>query len=112
MALVVAGYETKYPDPLVMDAGDKLKIVTRRDDEWPGWVFCESQSGKRGWVGENGVVIDGDAAVAQQSFVAREVTVMEGGIVRIERVESGWAGVDNMSKETGWVHLKKQAISR
>ena len=110
MALVVAGYETKYPDPLVMDAGDKLKIVTRRDDEWPGWVFCESQNGKRGWVPENGVVIDGDAAVAQQSYVAREVSVMEGEIVRIEKEESGWAWVTNMTNETGWVPLKNLKI--
>jgi hypothetical protein len=90
MALVVAGYETRYPDPLTMNVGDELKIVKSRDDEWPGWVFCESQTGKRGW--------------------AREVTVMEGEIVRIEKVESGWAWVTNMTDATGWVPLKNLKI--
>ncbi len=110
MALVVTGYETQYPDPLTMNAGDELKIVKRRDDEWPGWVFCESRSGKRGWVPENSIKIDGEGAVAQRSYVAREVSVMEGEIVRIENVESGWAWVTNMTNEIGWVPLKNLKI--
>ncbi len=91
MALVVAGYETQYPDPLTMSLGDDLKILKRNESEWPGWVFCESKTGKQGWVPERSIKIDGDNAVGQQSYVAREVTVMEGEIVRIENVESGWA---------------------
>jgi len=110
MALVVAVYETQYPDPLTMNVGDKLKIVKSRDDEWPGWVFCQSQDGKQGWVPENSIKIDGDAAVAQKTYVAREVTVMEGEIVRIENVESGWAWVTNMTDQTGWVPLKNLKI--
>ena len=110
MALVVAGYETQYPDPLTISAGDDLKILKTIDDEWPGWVFCEGKSGKRGWVPENGINIAGDAAVAQKGFVAREVSVMEGEIVRIENVESGWAWVTNMTNETGWVPLKNLKI--
>jgi len=110
MALVVTGYETQYPDPLAMEPGDQLKILKRRDDQWPGWVFCESQSGKQGWVPENRIKIDADNAVAQQSYVAREVSVMEGEIVRIEKLESGWAWVTNMTNETGWVPLKNLKI--
>lgn len=110
MALVVAAYETQYPDPLSMNAGDALKIVKQGDDEWPGWVFCESNSGKRGWVPERSIKIDGSIAVGQQSYVAREVTVMEGEIVRIESVESGWAWVTNMTDQTGWVPLKNLKI--
>jgi len=110
MALVVAGYEAQYPDPLTMNSGDALKIVKRRNEEWPGWVFCESQSGKRGWVPEKSIKIDGETAVAQQNYVAREVTVMEGEIVRIESVESGWAWVTNMTDATGWVPLKNLKI--
>jgi hypothetical protein len=110
MAIVASSYETQYPDPLAMSVGDELKIVKSRDDEWPGWVFCEGKSGKRGWVPENRIKIAGDAAVAQKNFVAREVTVMEGEIVRIESVESGWAWVTNMTNETGWVPLKNLKI--
>lgn len=110
MALVVAAYETQYPDPLSMNAGDALKIVKQGDDEWPGWVFCESRSGKRGWVPEKSIKIDGEGAVAQNSYLAREVTVMEGEIVRIENVESGWAWVTNMTDQTGGVPLKNLKI--
>jgi hypothetical protein len=110
MALVATGYETQYPDSLTMNTGDELKILKTRDEEWPGWLFCESRSGKRGWVPEKSLIIDGDGAVAQQNYMAREVTVMEGEIVRIESVESGWAWVTNMTNETGWVPLKNLKI--
>lgn len=110
MALVVASYETQFPDPLSMDAGDKLKVLQRTDSEWPGWVFCESSNGKKGWVPEKSLAIDADGAVGQESYVAREVSVMEGEIVRIEKVESGWAWVTNMTNETGWVPLKNLKI--
>lgn len=108
--MVVAEYVAQYPDPLTMNAGEGLTVVKRKDDEWPGWVFCESHTGKRGWVPENGIKIDGDAAVAQKNYVAREVSLMEGEIVRIESVESGWAWVTNMSDQTGWVPLKNLKI--
>jgi uncharacterized protein YgiM (DUF1202 family) len=110
MALVAVSYDKQYSDPLTMKTGDTLKIVKRKDDDWPGWVLCESQSGKQGWVPENSVKIDADNAVAQKSYEASEVSVMEGEIVRIERVESGWAWVTNMTNETGWVPLKNLKI--
>ncbi len=110
MALVVANYDIQYPDPLTMTTGDQLKILKSKDDEWPGWVFCETQIGKKGWVPENAIKINADSAVAQQNYEAREVSVMEGEIVRIEKVESGWAWVTNMTNETGWVPLKNLKI--
>jgi uncharacterized protein YgiM (DUF1202 family) len=110
MALVAVSYDTQYPDPLTMKIGDELRIVKRNDDEWPGWVFCETLNGKKGWVPENTIKIDADNAVAQQNYEAREVSVMEGEIVRIEKVESGWAWVTNMTNETGWVPLKNLKI--
>ena len=106
MALVVAAHETKYADPLTMNPGDELKILKRRDDEDPGRVLCENGSGKQGWVPENIIKIETDCAIAQQRYDASEVPVIEGEIVRIERVESGWAWVTNMTNETGWVPMK------
>ena len=109
MALVVASYEIQYPDPIAVEPGQSLKIV-KRDEEWPGWVFCEHPIGKQGWVPESSLKIDGDRATAQQSYVAREISVMEGEIVRIEKLESGWAWVTNMTNETGWLPLKNLKI--
>ncbi len=110
MALVVTGHETEFTDPLTMSTGDALKILQRKSEEWPGWVFCESKTGKKGWVPESIVAINAENAVAQQNYDAREVSVMEGEIVRIERTESGWAWVTNMTNEAGWVPLKKLKI--
>lgn len=110
MALVIVSYDTQYPDQLTMEVGDEMKIVKRKDDEWPGWVFCQNKNGKQGWIPENAIMIDGESAVAQQSYVARELSVMEGEIVRIEKVERGWAWVTNMTDETGWIPLRNLKI--
>jgi hypothetical protein len=110
MALVVVSYDSQYPDPITMNIGDQLKIVKRTDEGRPGWVFCESQTLKKGWVPENSIKINGESAVALQNYVAREISVMEGEIVRIETVESGWAWVTGMTNETGWVPLKNLKI--
>jgi hypothetical protein len=110
MALVAVSYDKQYRDPLVMKTGDELKILKWKDDEWPGWIFCESQSGKQGWVPENMIKVDADNAIAKQNYEASEVSVMEGEIVRIEKVEGGWAWVTNMTDETGWVPLRNLKI--
>lgn len=106
MALVVAGHEIQFPDPLTMNTGDELQILPRKSEEWPGWVFCESKAGKKGWVPESILTMSAEKAVAKQNYDSREVSVMEGEIVRIEKTESGWAWVTNMTNETGWVPLK------
>ncbi len=109
MALVVAGHEVQNADPLSMMPGDRLTIV-KRDAEWPGWVFCKHEGGKQGWVPENALKIEAENAVAELDYDAREVSVMEGEIVRIEKLESGWAWVTNMTNETGWLPLKNLKI--
>ena len=108
MALVVVSYEAlaKYrSNPLAMLGGDELK-VGRRDDEWPGWVFCEDTAGRQGWVPEKYVRISGEKGIAEEGYVAQELSAVEGEIVRVEKVERGWAWVRSMTDETGWIPVK------
>jgi len=108
MALVVAGFDAKYPDQMTIDVGQEVTVM--KDAEWPGWLLCQTSSGKQGWVPEKIVKITGGKAVAQQSHDAREISMQEGEIVRIEKIETGRAWVTDMTNETGWVPLKNLKI--
>lgn len=108
MALVVAGYDAKYPDQMAIDVGQELTVL--ESDEWPGWLLCESSDGKKGWVPEKIVRITGRNAVAQEFHEAHEISMQEGEIVRIEKIETGRAWVTDMTNETGWVPLKNLKI--
>jgi len=108
MALVVAGFDAKYPGPLTVDAGQELTVV--KSEEWPGWVLCQNSSGMQGWIPEKIVRITEGKAVVQQSHDAREISMQEGEIVRVERIETGRAWVTDMTNETGWVPLRNLKI--
>ena len=108
IALVIVNHEApaSYRDsPLKVSAGDELK-VGRRDEEWPGWVFCEDIVGRQGWVPEKYVKIIGEKGIAEHAYSAQELSAFEGEIVRVERLESGWAWVTSMTDETGWIPVK------
>jgi uncharacterized protein YgiM (DUF1202 family) len=108
MALVVAGFEATYPDQMAIDTGQELKIM--KGDEWPGWLLCQNSEGKQGWVPEKIIKITDGRAIAQQPHEAREISMQEGEIVRIDRIETGRAWVADMTNETGWVPLKNLKI--
>ena len=38
--------------------------------------------------------------------MAQELSAVEGEIVRVEKVESGWAWVTSMTDEAGWIPVK------
>jgi len=42
-------------------------------------------------VPEKYVKISGEKGIAEQGYVARDLSAFEGVIVRVERLESGWA---------------------
>jgi uncharacterized protein YgiM (DUF1202 family) len=113
MALVITAYEApvRYRDnPLTITRGQELKILKRNDEEYPGWVLCENEQGIQGWVPENMLKIVQNRAVAQNQYDARELSLMEGEIVRIEQLESGWAWVTSMTDQTGWIPVKNLKV--
>lgn len=45
---VIEDYQACYPDPVTFSEGDSL-ILGKSDDEFPGWIWVTSGSGKEGW---------------------------------------------------------------
>lgn len=99
---VVLAYEACYPDPLTVSAGE-LVHVGRRDEEWPGYVWCTTREGKAGWVPEGYLEQDGSTGRLRCDYSARELSVRPGELLTVEVEESGWLWARNPAGERGWV---------
>jgi uncharacterized protein YgiM (DUF1202 family) len=102
---VRSSYESAYPDPLVLHAGDKL-TVGDRESEWHGWLWCTVAGGKSGWVPERYVERNGHTGVALSDYDATELTVHAGQELVIGERESGWVWCTNQAGESGWVPVE------
>ncbi|MBL8045912.1 MAG: hypothetical protein JNL09_05185 [Anaerolineales bacterium] len=98
-ARVIKTWTAIYTNPLTVQAGEQLK-VGRPDDEWPGWVWCETQTGVGGWMPER--LLD-EAGCARTAYTARELTVQAGELITLHQLESGWYWATTLSGQSGWV---------
>ena len=46
---VVSAYDSAYPDPILIQAGEEL-VIGEKESKWPGWLWCTTREGKSGWV--------------------------------------------------------------
>lgn len=99
---VVESYTAAYLDPLRARAGEVLALG-KRDDEFPGWVWCTDPRGKSGWTPESYLEIHGDTGTLLHDYDARELTVKENDILIVEIEESGWLLCITDSGARGWV---------
>ncbi len=99
---VIADYESAYPDPLVIHAGEEL-AVDDRPTEWDGWLWCTAHSGKEGWVPEAYVERNGDTCLALRHYDATELTVHTGEELVAGEEAGGWLWCTNRLGQSGWV---------
>jgi uncharacterized protein YgiM (DUF1202 family) len=99
LARVTKQWTAIYPQPLTIQAGEQLK-VGRRDDEWPGWVWCETLAGVGGWMLER--LLD-ENGCALNAYTARELTVQVGDELTVHTAESGWYWATTANGQSGWV---------
>lgn len=99
---VVEAYESAYPDPIRVQAGDQLTIE-RRETEWDGWLWCVDTEGREGWIPEEYVDRRDGRWIALEAYVARELSVEPGTILVSHDVVAGWEWCEKSNGETGWV---------
>jgi len=99
---VIKAYESESPDPLKVRAGDRLRYE-RRQTQWPGWIWCTSETGKCGWVPEAWVEIEGDSCVMKRDYEAVELSVNTCDILEEILIESGWLLAKDANGNHGWV---------
>jgi hypothetical protein len=106
---VIADYQTEYPDPISVSAGETFQ-VSEKTDFWNGnpdwvWVWCTDLRGKQGWVPKTLIHFnaDGTTGTARVPYSARELTITTGEELVAEQEESGWLWSTNEQGQNGWV---------
>lgn len=109
---VVKAYSAAFPEPLTIVKGERLKLG-RKDDEWPGWMWCTNSAGESRWVPENFLRAAGDQGIALRNYTTTELTVQEGEELSLYEYESEWYWVSDRHGRTGWLpasHIQVQGI--
>lgn len=99
---VVRDYTAQYPDPITVRAGDRV-LVGAGDPEFPGWWWCTGPDRRAGWVPEEFLRREGEAAVMLRDYTARELGVRAGAEVRVGEAISGWMWVTAADGRAGWI---------
>ncbi|MGH3145544.1 MAG: SH3 domain-containing protein [Rubrobacter sp.] len=102
---VLTDYRAAYPDPIVMKAGERLR-VGEADEDNDAWVWCTGSSGKSGWVPVAYVRRDGDVGTALRDYSARELSVRTGDALDALDEEAGWVLARDPRGHLGWVPLE------
>ena len=103
LALITTAHHTSYPNPIGFSAGERVRIG-HEDDEFPGWVRTFTTDGNEGWAPLSLLTLLGEGeALARQDYTARELDVVVGERVRVERELAGWLWVHNETGGSGWI---------
>ncbi|MBU0509237.1 hypothetical protein KKH27_10415 [bacterium] len=102
---VVESYTASNPDPLNVRMGEKVTLG-KRDDEWPGWIWCTDARGQSSWIYESLLQIAGDHALMKEDYDATELTVSEGEELTVLRSVGGWLLCETENGEKGWIPEK------
>ena len=95
---VIKAYTAIYPDPIVVKAGELMKVGDP-DHEQPDWLWCQGSDGKSGWVPKS--YIDGETA--NRDYSAVELTAIEGEQLLFIEEQYGWAFCENERGDKGWI---------
>lgn len=101
-ARVIRDYTAHYPDALSGKAGEVL-TRGRRDEEWPGWMWCKAANGKEGWTPEAWLDVQGERAVLLRDYDAQELSVQAGELVWLLAHEAGWFWARAEGGKEGWL---------
>ena len=100
---VIADYQAPYPDPIQVNAGEKITIDRNEKTDLVGWVWCTDQAGKSGWVPEAYIEHQGETGIMLNDYNAIELTIHIGEILTFHKAESGFFWVTNHAGQQGWV---------
>lgn len=89
--------------------GERLRLG-RRDEEWPGWIWCVAASGVGSWVPEPFVEVQGEWATLQRDYDATELTASAGERLLLHEEVLGWWWAITESGAKGWIPAAKVAI--
>lgn len=108
MSSVVARIAHEIPErvPLRLAVGEHVQ-VSKRDTEWPEFVFVTAQHGS-GWVPARRLSTPSGPAVVRAAYDTTELPTEFGELLEVvaEDLKSGWLWCRSSSEREGWVPVK------
>ena len=103
--------KSHHSDVLIPFKAEKGEVVNGKEKptQWEGWIYCKNKEGIFGWVPKaylTPVKVASEEYQFTRSYNAFEISVSEGGSVKIIEIESGWARIENDSGKIGWIPLE------
>lgn len=97
-------HESVYPHPISFTRGDEV-TVTAVDDDFPGWIWSRTVSGREGWAPLAWLerIAGSDRARALRDYSARELDTEVGELLTVLEEESQWLRARRADGEVGWV---------
>lgn len=99
---VIKPYRAAYENPIRVKAREKVELG-KIEDEFPGWIWCTTESGNSGWGPKEYLEIDGDGGRFVRDYDATELTVDEGARVTGFQEVAGWVWCRTEEGYEGWV---------
>jgi hypothetical protein len=110
-ARVHLGYTRQYAAPIVLRAGEKVRIT--RQDLWEErylWLWCVGERGE-GWVPDAFLEVSGDEATALRDYDAVELSADTGETLTILETVNGWHWAMNQHHQQGWIPVSHVTIT-
>ncbi len=109
IARVVDDHAPVHAQVLVVREGERVRLG-REDAQWPGWIWCISESGTAGWTPASYLVRDGDWARLRVDYDATELTVRRGEQLALHYEVNDWWWATDAVGNQGWVPAAKVAL--
>jgi hypothetical protein len=108
---VVKEYKSPYPDPIVFQKGEKVKVGQefKEDPDWKNWIWCEG-SNKKAWVPKKYVTIDGTNGIFNKDYDAMELSVESGERLVVYEIVNGFGMSERPDGTRGWVPIRNMKI--
>ncbi len=97
----VQEYQAAYPEAMIIQAGEALRLG-KREEEWPGWIWCTNADGQSGWVPDSYLEARGGFGIARRDYANAELSLTAGEALMLHFEESGWYWATNQRGYSGW----------
>ena len=110
---VVKDYESPYPDPIIFQKGERVRVVKKfnEDPDWQNWIWCEGKNGKA-WVPEEYLNSDGRNGIFNREYNAKELSVQVGETSTVCEIVNGFGMSEKLDGTRGWVPMRNLEIEK